>query len=86
MASTTERDFISRQQVIRQAMLGALYEKRKAGQSGFSRDLTHTLGHDPQECVFALEFLVEMGLIRHESIHCRITAQGITYFEQRESA
>ena len=82
MSTLTDRDFITRQQVIRQAILDALYEKRKANQSGYQRDLTHALGHDPEECVFALDVLVEAGFVRRESIHCRITAQGITHFEK----
>lgn len=85
MAATIDRDFIARQQVIRQAILAALYEKRKTKQSGYSRDLTHTLGHAPEECLFALDFLVELGLICRESIHCRITAQGVAHFELGES-
>lgn len=76
-----DQDYIIRQQVIRRAMLAALYEKRKIGQGGYARDLTHALGHAPEECVFALDYLVEAGLVRRESIHCRITALGVAHFE-----
>lgn len=78
------KDYIVRQQVIRRAMLAALYEKRQIGQGGYVRDLTHALGHAPEECTFALDYLVEAGLVRRESIHCRITAQGVAQYEQAE--
>ena len=86
MNAVIDREYIARQQVIRQAILAVLYEKRRSNPSGYSRDLTHTLGHAPEECLFALEFLVELGLIRHKSIHCRITAQGINHFEREGAA
>lgn len=79
-----DRDFITRQQVIRRAILAALYDKRRQGQSGYSRDLTHALGHAPAECEFALDYLVEAGRVKRESIHCRITAQGMGHFEAEE--
>ncbi|HFT8585393.1 TPA: hypothetical protein ACGSTF_004696 [Pseudomonas aeruginosa] len=80
-----DRAFIDRQRVIRHAMLAELYAKRQSarvGHGGYCRDLTHALGHDPQECEFALGYLVEAGWIHRESIHCRITALGMERYEQ----
>jgi len=78
----TDRAFIDRQQVIRHDMLAALYALRRQKKGGFMRQLTHTLGHDPDECEFALDYLVEAGCIKRESVHCRLTAQGIERFER----
>lgn len=75
-------DFIRRQQVIRTAMLEALYAARRAGRDAYSRDLTHALGHDPEEARFALCYLAEAGLIDLRSVHVRITATGITHYEK----
>ncbi|MDD0973807.1 hypothetical protein [Pseudomonas fontis] len=80
----TDHAFINRQHVIRHAMLAELYSKcqiSRIGAGGYSRDLTHTLGHDPQECEFALGYLVEAGLVIRESVHCRITALGMEKYE-----
>ncbi len=80
----SDRAFIVRQQVIRRAILGTLYVLRREKKNGYYRDLTHTLGHAPEECEFALDYLNEAGLVSRQFIHCRITAQGITHFESEE--
>lgn len=76
-----DHEFIQRQSVIRHAILERLYCLRRAKKIGYFRDLTHALGHDPAECEFALDYLAEAGMVRRESVQCRITAQGMAHFE-----
>jgi len=78
----TERAFIDRQQVIRRDMLAALYELRRQKKGGFVRQLTHTLGHEPNECVFALGYLIDAGCVKRQNAELRLTASGIERFER----
>jgi len=78
----TDRAFIERQQVIRSELLTALYLLRTQGDDAFVRNLTHTLGFAPDECRFALSYLIEKQLVERAGIYCRITAKGIADFEQ----
>jgi len=80
-----DRAFITRQSVIRRAMLDKLYALAVLNDvraEGYERDLTHTLGHAPDECVFALKYLTGLGYIQCSGLTCRITPQGIDYFER----
>jgi len=80
-----DRAFVTRQTVIRRAMLEKLYALAVLDDvraEGFERDLTHTLGHAPDECEFALKYLTGMGYVQCSGITCRITPKGIEQFEQ----
>jgi len=78
----SDNAFIERQRVIRSELLAALYVLRTQGNDAFVRNLTHTLGFAPDECRFALGYLVEKQLVERTGIYCRITAKGIADFEQ----
>jgi len=83
-ARVIDRAFVTRQHVIRRAMLEKLYGLAVLDDlsvQGFERDLTHALGHAPDECVFALKYLTGMGYVRCSGTECRITARGIEHFE-----
>jgi len=80
-----DRAFVTRQHIIRHAMLAELYARRLRDdlrQEGFERDLTHALGHAPDECKFALRFLLEIGHVQRGGLAYRITAQGMQHFEK----
>jgi len=78
----TDKAWIERQQVIRRALLAALYDARRQRRAAYVRQLICTLGFDPDDVQFAMDFLVESGRIRITGIGCQITAQGIEQFEQ----
>jgi len=85
MNAHIDRAFVTRQQVIRRAMLHELYAlavQNDPRAEGFERDLTHALGHAPDECVFALKHLVGLGYVQCSATTCRITAPGIEHFER----
>jgi len=80
-----DRAFVTRQHIIRRAMLHTLYAlaaRDDVRAQGYERDLTHTLGHAPDECVFALNYLTGMGYVQCSGLTCRITPKGIEQFEQ----
>jgi len=80
-----DRAFVTRQQIIRRAMLHELYAlavRDDPRVPGFTRDLTHALGHAPDECQFALKVLIGLGYVRQSALQCSITPQGIEYFER----
>jgi len=80
-----DRAFIKRQHIIRRAMLHELYALRFEDDprlEGFERDLTHALGHAPDECAFALKFLDAIGHIQCRGVTCEITPQGMQAFEK----
>jgi len=79
-------EFVERQQVIRHEILAALYALSVRGEdidlNGFLRDLPQTLGHEPNECVFALGYLIDAGCVKRQSAELRLTACGIERFER----
>jgi len=80
-----DRAFVTRQHIIRRAMLEKLYALAVLDDlrvEGYERDLTHALGHAPDECAFALRFLLGMGYVQKSGVTCRITAHGIEHFEK----
>jgi len=80
------REFVERQQVIRHKTLAALYALSVRGEdidlNGFLRGLPDNLGHDAQECVFALRYLIDAGCVKRISVELHLTAQGIERFER----
>jgi len=74
--------FIERQQVIRRELLATLYEARRQRKAVYVRQLIHTLGFDPDEVRFAVDYLTEAGHIRVIGVECQITAAGIKQYEQ----
>jgi len=80
-----DRAFVVRQHIIRARMLEKLYALAVLDDlrvEGYERDLTHALGHAPDECAFALRFLTGMGYVARSRLTCRITPQGIEHFEK----
>jgi len=77
-----DRAFIDRQQVIRRDLLAKLYARRFAGKGSDPFRLTRTLGFDPDECAFALNYLFEKGCVSSTGATCRLTACGIERFER----
>jgi len=80
-----DRAFIARQHLIRRTMLEKLYALAVLDDvrvQGYDRDLTHALGHAPDECEFALKFLTDIGYVQRSGFECRITARGIEHFER----
>jgi len=80
------REFVERQQVIRHEMLAALYALSVRCEdidlSGFLNDLPQNLGHEPNECVFALGYLIDAGYVKRQNAELRLTASGIERFER----
>jgi len=80
-----DRAFVTRQTVIRRAMLEKLYALAVLDDvriEDYERDLTRALGHAPDECDFALRFLIATGCVQCIGTECRITPKGIEQFEQ----
>jgi len=77
-----DRTFVTRQHIIRRELLAVFYEARKQNRWPDMYCLIRTLGFDPDECRFALDYLLETARIRTTGVACQITATGIEYFEQ----
>lgn len=74
--------FIDRQQAIRQALLEALYDARRHKRTVYRCALVHDSAFAPEEAEFALDYLIEAGLVESKSAQVRITARGIDQLEK----
>jgi len=80
-----DRAFVVRQHIIRRVLLEKLYALAVRGDWRVlchEHDLTHTLGHAPDECNFALSYLAGMGYVQRGRYECCITVHGIEHFEK----